>query len=77
MSVITVQTDAVLVLTGVVRFNGRMLQRFNHFVAGQTHPEGTLVAERITGTPLEEVTQLTLAQGVTLAHVTEVQPCQP
>jgi hypothetical protein len=69
MSVITLQSDAVLVLMGVISVNGRMLQRFRHFVAGQTHPQGTLVAERITGTPLEQVTQLTLEQGLTLAYI--------
>jgi len=69
MPVVIVQDEAIFVLLGITSFNGRMLQRFRHFVVGKNHPEGTLVAEKITGTPLEQVAQLTLEQGEVISRI--------
>ena len=67
---ITVGPDTILVHTGQLKSCGRIFNKVRVYAAGNTRHEGTLgIQGEQAGTPLEQVPQLTLEQGLTVAHI--------
>ena len=66
---ITIIGEAVLVGIGPVRTCGRTLEQVMIYQVGEVVPDGTLGTPDQLGIPLAQLPQLTLEQGLTVAHI--------